>query len=200
MVIKPVIPITGTVSVDNPLNIDGIVSIEGVVAVEGTTQVDGTVISTTSLSEKINQGKGFCISTGDLAGTAGTEAARVLIKNPSGSGKTLKVVKIEEQCNTSTGNVMYRYYYTPVVTNNGTPMSCNNIRLGGANSSCLAFINPTTSSFGIRLNSTISGQMSTLIRESEYLYILPENSQLLINVRTNAIGTTWCINVYWIEE
>lgn len=153
-----------------------------------------------NLSSKIESGKSFVISTGDLAGTAGTEVPRILIRNPLGSGKKLKIYKVEEQTNVSTGNAMYRYYKDSIITLNGTPFTISNSIINNTSSAMQAFLNPTASNNGTRLTTTIAGQMETLIREDEWLWILPENSFILINVRTNAAATTWCLNVYWIEE
>ena len=146
-----------------------------------------------------NGGRTFVISSSDLAGTAGTEIPRILIRNPVNSGKTLKIFKIEESVNTGTGNAMFRYYKNPTISVVGTLLNPANLNLNTHTSSMTSYLNPTISNNGTRMMQTIAGQMYTLTKQSNYLWILNEGVDLLINVRTNAAGTTWNINLYYAE-
>jgi hypothetical protein len=154
------------------------------------------------MNSVVLEGNCFIITTSDLLGTSSAEIPRVLLRNPSNSDKKIFIFRVEEQCNTSTGNAMYRYYKRPTVTSEGTPLTINNLSIGNsATSVSLAYLNPTASLYGTKLMNTIVSQMSTLVRErSSPLLVLYPGEDLLINVRANSGTTTWCINLYWKEE
>lgn len=157
--------------------------------------------TTPDIRSKIEEGKAFILTTGDLGGTAGTEVPRVLFTNPINSGKLLKIFRIEEGTYTSTGNSIFRYYLSPTVTNTTTILNPTALLLNsGKTSSVLAYLNPTVSDNGTKIHNPIAGQMTINSRQMEYLWIIPPGTSILINVRTNAGTTTWGISIYWVEE
>lgn len=147
----------------------------------------------------IEDGRAFVLSTTDLQNPSSAEVSKILLRNPIGSGKRMKVFKIEEMTTTSTGNVSFRYYRGSTVTSDGTPMAKVNLLSSGLLSVMEAFISPTVSVNGTHIYRTIIGVANTLTRQGEWLFILNEGDEIVINIRTNTAATFYNYNMWWVE-
>ncbi len=146
--------------------------------------------------------KAFICTTFDLSSNPTGENPKVLIKNPIGSGKRMKIFKFALTTNVSSNNNSFRFYLNPTVTANGTPLVSNSLNYTASPtiSAMQLFSVPTISNNGTILMNFIVGATSTLLVPFEKELIIDEGKQLLINVRPNTTGVTFTVVVFWIEE
>ena len=127
------------------------------------------------------------------------ETAAYLFKNPSGSGKQVKIVSIYQNTN-GTGTV--RIYKTPTVTANGTTITPQSLRLQASPPASIAnvFSSPTVTSNGTFIMDFVStAQSGSLGFELLGYLILDANQTILITVQNSANNTNTDIGLQWLE-
>lgn len=168
------------------------------------TQLKSKVAVDSSIEEKVLNNLVFVCTTNDLTSgaTGGAETPRLLISNPTGSGKKMKIFLMTLGTNISTNNNILRLYRNPVITANGTPLVPQNFHLAASVpvSSMQLFSVPTASNNGNLMLNYIAGPTSTNPIDFQHKMIIEEGQKLLIAVRPNTTAVTYSINVYWVEE
>ena len=140
----------------------------------------------------------------EVGNIADVEVPFILIRNPSGSGKTIRLKRIVLMNNhTSTSWVKFRIYIAPTVTATGTslPIACTNIGSGAA-SAMQAFSAPTVSANGtlvLRLACPAAITAPATVLSTEFDYIVDANIDVLVTVQADGNNRVPAINVVWAE-
>jgi len=145
---------------------------------------------------------GFVCSTGELSsGAIGENPQRLLIKNPVGSDKTMKIYKFIITTNVSSSSNIFNFYINPIITDDGEALLILPLNLDDAvKPSLMEFFKvPATSDDGKLLMSCIVGPTSTLILPLDKEILVPAGKTLLINVSPSAEGATFSINTFYVE-
>jgi len=157
---------------------------------------NGTLIQTEEERWFNSQSKVYsAISTTINVGT--TETPFYLLRNPSGSGKTLKIFKAN-----MTGSGTFKLYYLPTVTANGTTIAplLRKVTSGAQGNVGLATSSPTTTSNGSLADLlTVSAQVGTGLIEFTSFIILPANTSLLVTATMGANNTPTTVELEWAE-
>lgn len=164
--------------------------------------VDGSVNITTVTAYHTSQGNTYILSGSFNAASGGADNPILLIKNPSGSGKTLYIQRVV--MNTSVTNVIvgYTFYYAPTITSNGTSETPRNALIGSSNTSAMTcFSLPTLSSNGTQLVEITLGQNSTAFNaDIDGAIQLQANQNLVIAARPASNNRAVQITVTWVER
>lgn len=146
--------------------------------------------------------KAYILSkTGLNAGLLSTETAILQVRNPSGSGKTLRFGRINIGNQAAAFTALVTLYANPTVTSNGTVLAPAPLQLGNAAASVVnAYTTPTCSSFGSQiLVITASISPASPLIELERLLTVPENNVLLFTVTPGILGASITMNTYYLE-
>lgn len=164
---------------------------------------DGSINVTDIISDLALDNKLF-ITTLEYTITASTESPVLLIKNPSGSGKILKLQKIElANIHTVSSFIRFRLYKAPTITTNGTALTISSTNVGGSGSTVMqAYSAPTISANGTRLATWatpggVSAVTSVNVRDADI--ILQANQNLLITGHGDGTNRVAVINILWSE-
>lgn len=158
----------------------------------------GIKVSTTSQEAFASQEKTFSATTNLITiGTA--ETPFLLFRNPTGSGKFVRVYSIRIS---SDDAATFRVYQTPTVTANGTAVTTlnNYVKSGAAAASSTVFSQPTTSSNGTLYHVHITtAEEGTIELQLEQHIILDANNAILITVANGSNNTPTNASISWIE-
>lgn len=148
--------------------------------------------------------KNFGATTGMNAIATVSETSYFLLKNPSGSGKALRIfqTRIGHQATTASNGILFNFYANPTVTANGTSLTPVNQRIvsGAAATVAQAFRSPTTTSFGTKLFESQSfGQFPSLEMNFPHQIILDANNTLLVSVTGTSINLPVHVSMTWSE-
>lgn len=145
-------------------------------------------------------GTGYAVTTNSLNILGVAEVAFMLIKNPSGSGKNIRVYEIKFGID---GNVndpsIYRVYRDPTITTNGTAITIRNRRKSGAASAMEAYTAPTVSANG----SLLDGETFTSIEGHDFQdlgWFIEPGEDILITIDPTLTNLSHIISLEWIEE
>ena len=137
-------------------------------------------------------GKMWNVTT-DLYTPAGTtEAGMMLIVNPSGSGKILKIKKFYFSTLGGNNQTSYKFYIDPTITANGTALTAVGRRqIGQATLLSGVYLNPTISAFGTKKLAMHRYATAGTEIQADYdfgLWIEPAHS-LLITLTASVSGS-----------
>ena len=147
-------------------------------------------------------GSTFSVDSGfRVATTAGTDNPILLVKNPSGSGKTLKLVTRFYGCNVNNVLVTYKLYLNPTITSNGTSLTINATKQSSPPSTvATAFYLPTISSNGTLIDTYVIGQNSTGVQiKDDLIQQLDSNNNWLITADPGSNNRAVDISLKWQE-
>jgi len=148
-------------------------------------------------------GKMFGVTQGETMQTLTTKDATyntILLKNPDGNTKNIIISDITFSTTTNS-RILYRIYFNPIVTDNGTSLTPYCTRLGSnINSLCKVYSIPTISpdENGIMLRS-YSLYASTERLELDGKLILKPGTSLLITARPSANTVSSTVDMTWAE-
>jgi len=167
---------------------------------------DGSVNTVDASSSLADQDKVFQIAeTINITG-GGTENNFLLLKNPSGSGKRLKIIDITIGF-TNTVNVMatFKLYASPTITTNGTALTIKPGRIGASTPSSViqAYSTPTISARGSEyLNFMVTGgpnAPSSYHIEVDQSIIVDANYNILLTGTPDGTNRNVLITIRWVE-
>lgn len=142
--------------------------------------------------------------TAELNPVAIVELPFVLFRNPSGSGKAIKVKRIVlANTHTATSWVKFVIYVAPTVLTTGTslPIFCTHIG-SGASSSMQAFTGPTISVLGsVAFRTACPAAISSgpTILPTDFDYIIEPGIDTLITAQADGNNRVANLNVVWVE-
>jgi hypothetical protein len=151
--------------------------------------------------ERTNASFGYIATTNVLTIATSVEQPFLLLKNPSGSGKNMRLEKIIFQSDANSKNV-FRIYRNPTITANGTALTINNLRFSGSASIGTVYKISTTTSFGTLITPIImlgSPAGSNTILDLDLGQFIEQNENLLITIDPSANGLSFAVTVYWVE-
>lgn len=163
----------------------------------------GTVpISIAAASSNLDNGKVFYIATDSYnLATAASNNPIFLLKNPTGSGKTIYLFSIVGNCVVSNVQVGFSLYKSPTITANGTAVTPVNAYLGHSNTSVLnIYKSSTISASGTLITVDQVGQNSNSSNMviSERIAI-PAGQSALITGNPFSNNRAIIMSVGWIE-
>jgi hypothetical protein len=130
-----------------------------------------------------------------------TEIPIALFRNPSGSGKTVKLIRLTmSNLHTVTSFIRMRAYIAPTVTSDGTDLTKACTKIGGAAPSSVAFSSPSVSANGTRVAQWVVPAFGTPTQiPLEYLFILPANTELLLTGQADGTNRICGGSLIWAE-
>lgn len=137
----------------------------------------------------------------------GTEISAFLIRNPTGSGKIIRLVDLTALLTNTTGTiVIVRMYHNPTITTNGTTLTIKNASHGGSPGATAmnAYSSPTISANGNRiisgtLLSGTSGGRDLFWTFQGSIAIHPDNN-LLITGQPDGTNRQMEMTLRWTED
>lgn len=141
------------------------------------------------------------ITNFEVTGIGTTEVAAVLFRNPTGSGKLVKLYRLTmSNLHTVSSFIRVRAYGAPTVTSDGTGLTESCTYFGGAAPSSEAFSSPTVSSNGMRLAQWVVPAFSNaLIIPLDFQIILPANSEILVTAQADGTNRILGGSLIWAE-
>jgi hypothetical protein len=151
-------------------------------------------------SNLADAGKVF-ITNFEVASIGTTEIPIALFRNPSGSGKLAKLIRITLTNFTTVNSfVRVRAYIAPTVTSDGTALTESCTLIGGSTSVSETFSSPTVSANGTRASQwALPSFANALIIPLDQLIIIPANVSLLITAQADGTNRTVGASVVWAE-
>lgn len=144
----------------------------------------------------------FQATTSDLATTASIHIPWVLVRNPYGSGITVRIRAIYNSTCVSSGNHIFRAFLSPVVTNVGVLLPSVSLytKYVAYTPKALIYSKPTVSGYGNQFSTVISGPTYTTMQSfDDSTLVLAAGYDLLISCRANTGSLTASTDVYWFE-
>jgi len=146
--------------------------------------------------------KAFVVTTNLITIPTNAETPFLLIKNPTGSGKILRIFEITVGLLFNNQNGIFRIYKNPTIISDGLSLSISNNRIysGSISSNMQAFSLPTTSLNGTMLSGFPIQQNSSMQRLPVLAtLILNEQNNILITIDNAANNMPSIINTNWLE-
>lgn len=147
------------------------------------------------------QGSAFSSVTGFVTVSGSTETDFLLMKNPVSSGV---LVRFKEFIMTiggaSTNSSIIRFYRSPTITSDGTPLSISKVLPTASQTSAIeVFQSPTISARG-SLIQLFSIDFKSFSRDQDLSRFLTDGSNLLVTVDANVTNVEHNIVAIWAEE
>lgn len=156
-------------------------------------------------SQQVANGNAYAFGTAAAAFNIGAaELAAIYIKNNNAS-KALYIFNAFLLPDPSSANwLLWRTYYNPTVSANGTALTLNNLLAGSANTSgANAYTNPTASAFGklvsISANGFSNSSSNPEISQFAPYLVLPAAQSLLVTAAAKGANTNFYANFQWFE-
>ena len=155
----------------------------------------------TALTDKI-----FIGSISGILAVGGVEAAAVLLRNPTGSGKRLRLIRITTHVvATASQDISFRLRVSPVVSSTGAAGSIVQAHRGNSSvSSMQIFSAPTLSSFGTIVDvwSSSSGVIASTPpwRLYQDTLVLDSGHDLSLTGTPDGANRSFVACVCWLEE
>ena len=130
-----------------------------------------------------------------------TEIPVALFRNPSGSGKAVKLFRLTmSNLHTVTSFIRVRAYGAPTVTADGTALTESCTFFGGSAPVVESFSSPTVSANGSRIAQWVVPAFSNaLIIPLDYMFILPANTQILLTAQADGTNRVLGGSIIWAE-
>lgn len=146
-------------------------------------------------------GKGFAVSTPVLAISSVNEFDFFLLKNPSGSGKLMRLKEIVMSLHETSGSFSsIKIWRDPTITSDGTALMIFKVKSDQtATSVAQAFQAPTISSRGTLVNTIQLTGGGSFIRELDLSRYLVDGKNLLISIDPSGINQQHTITMAWLE-
>lgn len=168
---------------------------------EATVNADGTLVIRSSIQQLAEQNKVF-ITNFEVGSIGTTEIPVALFRNPSGSGKTVKLDRLTISNLHQTANtfIRVRAYAAPTVTADGTALTEGCTHIGGSAPVSETFSSPTVSANGTRISQwNVVSSANALVIPLDQVFILDANTQLLITAQADGTNRTLGASLVWAE-
>lgn len=141
-------------------------------------------------------------SSGSIsAADAGTDNPIILLKNPNGSGKSLRFIYRVYSVEVVNVYGVFSMYLDPTITNNGTSATISNGRQTGAVATvATAFTLPTLSALGTKIDEVVTQQNnSPSFMPDDGSFILDPNHNIVITANPASNNRAVRIGIKWSE-
>ena len=160
---------------------------------------DGSINTQALLNYEVGQDKVFSLSGNFTAAVGGADNPIFMIKNPSGSGKTMKIRRLRVGCAVTNVIVEFKIFYAPTITLNGTSQTPRNNLIGSSTASAMtAFSLPTLSVLGTQILDVVIGQNSAAPVYETSLNV-QANQTVVITAAPASNNRAVTIDVMWAE-
>ena len=130
-----------------------------------------------------------------------TEIPVALFRNPSGSGKTVKLIRLTmSNMHTVTSFIRVRAYASPTVTSDGTALAELCTKFGSPAGTAEVFSSPTVSANGTRLSQwVVPAFEAALMVPLEQYFIMPETATILLTAQADGTNRVLGASLIWAE-
>lgn len=152
----------------------------------------------TQRADMVINGMGYVATSNGISIAGVAEVPFFLLKNPNGSGKTVRfsVVELGVEASTAFPSV-FRIYRNPTITSNGTSVTINNLLNGGAASAITTFKQPTISANGTVLMASVVPATAKLMFDQGLT--ISANENLLVTAEPSQTNNQHFFVAYWEE-
>lgn len=149
----------------------------------------------------LDAGQSFGFSIEQNQASTG-EQNLILFRNPSGSGKTVYLTKINCGTTDTITRFKIRIYQKPTVSAVGTTgtIFSNQIKSSPPSSVCLVYTVPTTSAKGTKIRSYSQSDTGSKLEDFRYGISLEAGQDILITGDTDASNKILFADFQWSEE
>jgi len=144
----------------------------------------------------------FFVSSGEIsAGLSTSDNPILLLRNPAGSGKTVKFDVFDFAPIAQSTRTIFRVWGEPTITNVGTNITANisNYFIGSANAKvALAYTSPTISSNG-KLKAVHIAEVNEVSFFIHMSLILPAGKDVLLTAKPPANNKAVVVSATWVE-
>ncbi len=148
-------------------------------------------------------GQVFSLAVDVSLATSGVRNPAILLKNPTGSGKRIRIVRLNVHATAADSGIIWRLFVDPTITINGTTQTPVNLNIGGGSNPATVvtiFTLPTVSANGTRFFGYLSGQNSNSTEiVGDAIVVLNPNHNLLITGEPTINAQNSVITLYWEE-
>jgi hypothetical protein len=134
--------------------------------------------------------------------SSGTDNPLLLVRNPTGSGKTLYVYKLGFGSTVANVSAVFKVFADPTVTANGTSQAATSLNVGGGapTASVLATSTPTVTADGAEIESYEAGSNNNSGSFVEDFSIhVAANHSLLITGNPGSNNRDAALTIVWVE-
>lgn len=165
-----------------------------------TVNTDGTAATRNNDQQLAEENKVFSTNW-EVSAIGTTEIPVVLFRNPLGSGKTVKLIRLTvSNLHTVTSFIRVRAYGGPTITADGTGLTEVCTHVGQAGPVSVTFSSPTASANGTRLAQWVVPAFSNaLIIPLDLLFILDANTQVLLTAQADGTNRVLGGSLLWAE-
>jgi hypothetical protein len=161
------------------------------------------VSSQSSTATAVDLGQSFGLAFDFSLPTAGTFNPVLLLKNPIGSGKRIRITRLNVGLTIANVSGIWRVFANPTVSANGTAISPVNLNVGGASNPATisqTFTTPTITANGASLFRYESGQnMNSTEVIGDALFVINPGNVMLLTGDPLSNNRNTVITVYWTE-
>jgi len=144
-------------------------------------------------------GKAYVVTTNVITIAGTSETAFLLLKNPSGSGKTIRIQKILFGMEGIISISTYRIYRDPTITANGTVLTPINLLKGGSYGVLSVFRAPTITGNGtLMVVDTFTPHSPDY--DLDLGFLISPNENILITIDPTTANLLHMATVYYMEE
>ena len=168
---------------------------------QATINSDGSLSIKNIVQELADANKMF-LTTYTKTAIGTSELATVLLRNPNGSGKTLKLYQMtfSNLSGTSGQLVTIKGYAAPTITATGTALTIGCTHVGAATTAVQAFGTPTASANGTQIATWISPSLNNPFTiPLELIVQIGANTDLLLTTTADGTNRSLSMNVIWAE-
>jgi hypothetical protein len=141
------------------------------------------------------------ITSFEITTVGTTEIPVFLFRNPSGSGKTVKLIRLTLTNFTTVNSfIRVRAYLSPTITADGTGLTEACTHIGQAGPVSVTFSSPTASANGTRVSQwETPGFSNALVIPMDLLFILDANTQIILTGQADGTNRTLGCSMLWAE-
>lgn len=146
----------------------------------------------------VSEGAGYIGTSGAITLSGTSELPVLYVKNPSTSKTCFASFYRLLMNTTATHTTLFKFYWNPAISSNGTPVIINNLRNNSATnpSQMLIYSQPTVSTAGVLVSEFIAGNLGYV---SDLPLIVDPGYSLLINAVTQASSDVVIAELSWFE-
>lgn len=159
-----------------------------------------SVVSEDFIATHVNEENSFTVTTNLVTVSGVSEAAFLLLKNPSTSGIEFLVTHFVTGTDSTSARTIWRAYADPTITTNGTALTIVNTHIKTSPEASLmeAYKLPTISVNGQILNMKINPADASSSGINRYYRVSPGHN-LLITVENSVSNAKTFTDIYWLE-
>lgn len=177
-----------------------VVLIDGAGTNEGIVNTDGT-LATRANDHQLAVANQVFITNFEVSSIGTSEIPVVLFRNPSGSGKTVKLIRLTmSNLHTVTSFIRVRAYGSPTVTSDGTSLTEICTHVGASGPVSVSFSSPTVSANGTRFSQWVVPSFSVpTIINLDMVFLLDANTQVLLTAQADGTNRVLGGSLIWAE-